>query len=317
MFSYYAAEWKNAEPSVATEHTGEPQLRGYECTHNASNATEHAGDTSLNQGSASSVDEQIVATEHVHVEELDILLTVADASQIRRTFKEQPGVLHTEARRHLNEITDIAGQDGADDVYYIDDSIRWKEYIAMHAQWEDIIGNGIIAAHLEKIHNTRDPNRQNKARVDYVFYRADNTFCRVHPGTKRRNDAQLYFADTSTCYRAVQVHEVAPNPMTFTAAMQIPMKDKMGKAEAWRQLSQRDDDLIDVTEHDTFKWWLFLSNLGPNTRQAFGSGITAVQIHKQENMIGLRTFHTDLAVQWVILSLHGNRVKTRLATTFQ
>ena len=240
-----------------------------------------------------------------------------DASQIRRAFKGQPGVLHTEARRHLNEITDIAGQDGADDVYYIGDSIRWKEYIAMHAQWQDIIGNGIIAAHLERIHNTRDPNRQNKERVDYVFYRADNTFCRVHPGTKRKNDAQLYFADTSTCYRAVQVHEVAPNPMTFKAAMQIPMQDKMGKAEAWRQLSQRDDDWIDVTEHDTFKWWLFLSNLGPNTPKAFGTGITSVQIHKRQDKIGLRTEHTNSSVQWVILTAHGAGCKTRLATSFQ
>ena len=105
--------------------------------------------------------------------------------------------------------------------------------------------------------------------------------------------------------------------MTFEAGMQIPMKDKMGKAEAWRQLSQRDDALIDVTEHDTFKWWLFLSNLGPNTRQAFGSGITSVQIHKRENMIGLRTEHTDSAVQWVILTPHRNWFKTRLATSFQ
>ena len=53
--------------------------------------------------------------------------------------------------------------------------------------------------------------------------------------------------------------------MTFEAAMQIPMKDKTIKAEARRQLSQRDDALTDVTEHGTFKWWLFLSNLGPNT----------------------------------------------------
>ena len=105
--------------------------------------------------------------------------------------------------------------------------------------------------------------------------------------------------------------------MTFKAAMQIPMKDKMGKAEAWRQLSQRDDALIDVTEHDPFKWWLFLSNLGPNTSNAFGSGITSVQIHKRENMIGLRTEHTDSAVQWVILTSHKDGFKTRLATSFQ
>ena len=279
---------------------------------------------SLNQGSASSHDEQNAATEHVNFEQLaitteipDILFTLDDASEIRRTFKGQPGVLHTEARRHLNEVRDIAGQDGADDVYCIGDSISWKEYIAMHAQWNDIIGNGIIAAHLEQIRNTRDPNQGNKERVDYVFYRADNTFCRVHPGTKRKNDAQLYFADTSTCSRAVHVHEVAPNPMTFKAAMQIPMKDKMGKAEAWRQLRQRPDACIAVTEHDPFKWWLFLSNLGPNTRAAFGTGITSVQIHKREDKIELRTEHTDSSVQWIILTPHRTGCKTQLVTSSQ
>ena len=92
-------------------------------------------------GSASSHDEQDAAAEHVKFEQLaitpefpDILFTLDDASEMRRTFKGQPGVLHTKARRHLNEVRDIAGQDGADDVYCIGDSIRWKEYIAMHAQ---------------------------------------------------------------------------------------------------------------------------------------------------------------------------------------
>ena len=322
MESYYGAP----HPSAATEHTEEPQLAGYVCTRNTSTATEHAdaapiamhSPASSQHETANSGEEQGVATERADDTAIeDVLFTIDDARQMRRTFRGQLGVLHTEARQYMNDITNIAGQDDADDVYYIGDSIRWKEYIAMHAQWQDIIGNGIIAAHRERIHNTQDPNRQNKLRVDYVFYRADNTFCRVHPGTKRKNDAQLYCADTSTCYRAVQVHEVAPNPMTFTAAMQIPMKDKMGKAEAWRQLSQRDDASIDVTEHDTFKWWLFLSNLGPNTAKAFGSGITSVQIHKRENIIGLRTEHTDSIVQWVILTPHRNSFKTRLATSFQ
>ena len=98
------SEWVVA--SAATEHTGEPQLAGYVCTPNTSNATEHADappipmhwptsskhtgassgekqivatehadDTSFNQGSARSEDEQVVATEHVHVEEHDMLLT--------------------------------------------------------------------------------------------------------------------------------------------------------------------------------------------------------------------------------------------------
>ena len=301
----------SAHPSAATEHTGEPQLAGYAGTHAVSyygNATEHA------DASPSSGELQIVATEHDDAS--DILFTIDDAAEIRRTFNGQAGVLHTEARQYLNDVTDTAGQDGADEVYFLGDAIRWKDYIAMHPQWKDIIGSGIIAAHLEKIRNTRDPNRGNAERVDYVFYRVDNTFCRVHPGTKRKNDAQLYFADTTTCSRAVDVHEVAPNPMTFQAAVQIPMKDRMGKEETFRKLSQRDEAAIDVTEHDHFKWWLFLANLGPNTQNAFGTGITSVQIHKRENKIGIRTTHADSAVQWVILTPHRAGYKTQLATSF-
>merc|ERR1712197_279326 len=58
---------------------------------------------------------------------------------------------------------------------------------------------------------TTDHNRANNARVDYVFYRSNNTYCRVHPGTKRKNDAQLNIASTSTCSRTVQADDVAPN----------------------------------------------------------------------------------------------------------
>ena len=105
--------------------------------------------------------------------------------------------------------------------------------------------------------------------------------------------------------------------MTFRAAMQIPMNDKISKAEAWRQLSERDTSLIDVTEHDPFKWWLFLSNLGDKTEEAFGDGITSVQVRKQENRIGLRIEHTDWSVQWVILTAHRNTYKTHLATSFE
>ena len=187
----------------------------------------------------------------------------------------------------------------------------------MHAECDRIIGTGIIAAHLERIHYALDANRGNNARVDYVFYRSNSTFCRVHPGTRRKSDAQLYCADNSTCRRAVHLYDVAPNPMTFEAAMQIPMQDRMGKAEAWRQLSQRDDALTDVTEHGTFKWWLFLSNLGGKTKTVFGSGITSVQIHKRGKMFGLRTEHTDSAVQWVILTSTRNSCRYRLATSFE
>ena len=117
----------------------------------------------------------------------------------------------------------------------------------------------------------------------------------------------------STCCRAVHVYDVAPNPMTFEAAMKIPVQDRMGKAEAWRQLSQRDDAWTDVTEHGTFKWLLFLSNLGPNTKKVFGSGITSVEIHKRGQIFGLRAEDTQGSAQWVIVTSRS----TRLATSFK
>ena len=303
--------WQASSDAAATEHTGEPQLAGYVHTHAVNydgNATEHA-----NAGSSSG-EWPIVATEHD--DGPDILFTIDDASERRRSFRGQPGRLHSEARKRLNAVTEIAAQDDADEVYCIGDTFRWKDYIAWHDDCNEIIGTGIIAAHLEKIRGTTDHNRANNARVDYVFYRSNNTYCRVHPGTKRKNDAQLNIASTSTCSRAVQAYEVAPNPMTLQQAVQIPVIDKMGKAEAWQQLSQRDEAEFDVTEHDPFKWWLFLSNLGDKTEKAFRDGITGVHVRKEENRIGLRIMYTDSSVQWVILTPSRNTCKTRLVTSF-
>ena len=152
MTSYYGAPHPSAATERTEEHTaGGESTAGYVCTRNTSTATEHADATqnlgSSNQGRASSHDEHNDATEHVNLEQHiiaeipDILFTIDDATQIRRAFTGQQAVLHTEARGYLNEITNIAAQ-GWDDVYDIDDSIRWKEYIAMHAQCNDTIGDG-------------------------------------------------------------------------------------------------------------------------------------------------------------------------------
>ena len=104
--------------------------------------------------------------------------------------------------------------------------------------------------------------------------------------------------------------------MTLQQAVQIPVIDKMGKAKAWQQLSQREEAEFDVTEHDPFKWWLFLSNLGDKTEEAFRDGITGVHVSKEENRIGLRIMYTDSSVQWVILTPSRNTCKTRLVTSF-
>ena len=137
--------WQASSDAAATEHTGEPQLAGYVHTHAVNydgNATEHA-----NAGSSSG-EWPIVATEHD--DGPDILFTIDDASERRRSFRGQPGRLHSDARQRLNEVTEIAAQDDADEVYCIGDTFRWKDYIAWHGECNEIIGTGIIAAHLEK-----------------------------------------------------------------------------------------------------------------------------------------------------------------------
>ena len=121
------------KPSAATERTGEPQLAGDVGAHDTSSATEHADPASgWEIPEVQSAEWQSVATEHdapgvaTERDDTDILLTIDDAFKIRRDFKGQPGRLHAEARQLLNEITEKAGQDGADAVYYIDDLIPWK-----------------------------------------------------------------------------------------------------------------------------------------------------------------------------------------------
>ena len=142
--------WQASSDAAATEHTGEPQLAGYVHTHAVNydgNATEHA-----NAGSSSG-EWPIVATEHD--DGPDILFTIDDASERRRSFRGQPGKLHSEARKRLNEVTEIAAQDDADEVYCIGDTFCWKDYIAWHDDCNEIIGTGIIAAHLENTRRNR------------------------------------------------------------------------------------------------------------------------------------------------------------------
>ena len=86
------SEWVVA--SAATEHTGEPQLAGNVCTHNASSATEHADPAhEFENVELQSAEWRSVATEHADDPDDALVLTIDDASQIRRTFKGQPGEL--------------------------------------------------------------------------------------------------------------------------------------------------------------------------------------------------------------------------------
>ena len=97
--------------------------------------------------------------------------------------------LHNLAREALNTVTET----GSPLPESLDLLFPWQEYIACHARAEDIIGSGITSATVEAIEGTADPNRRGQPRIHFIIYRRDGTCCRIHPGTRKGNDAKLLF----------------------------------------------------------------------------------------------------------------------------
>lgn len=116
------------------------------------------------------------------------------AEQARRPRRS----LHDLARSALNAIaTPTPGwnqQPGHGRYECLDTWFPWQTYVACHHKANEIIGPGITHATCESIHGTRDPNRSGDTRTDFVFYRADGSHCRLHPGTRKANDAKPIFS---------------------------------------------------------------------------------------------------------------------------
>ena len=83
------SEWVVA--SAATEHTGEPQLADYECTYNASSATEHADAAfEFEKAELQNADWRSIATEHADDSDDAFILTRDDARKIRDALTRGP-----------------------------------------------------------------------------------------------------------------------------------------------------------------------------------------------------------------------------------
>ena len=82
-------------------------------------------------------------------------------------------------------------------------------------------------------------------------------------------------------------------PFTYDYCSTIPQGDKIGKKDAYRLLLQVPVGPLPITEGASFKWWLFVCNLGQKTREVIGPGLTAATLeHKSQiwdplNSIGL------------------------------
>jgi hypothetical protein len=199
----------------------------------------------------------------------------------------------------------------------------WRPYVACHNEAQMIIGSGIVYASLEGIQGTSDPNRGGDPRVDFVFYRTDTTTCRVHPGTAKSNDAKLIIsrsqpatspATEQTTMRApvgTQWASIPTTPFTWDDAATVPKGDQIGKKEAYTLLMNLAPQQLTTNSNGPFKWWLFVPNLGRDTRRVIGDGLTNAELvdvsHNTASITFTRCDNTTVTVE---ISAHGNRPHT-------
>ena len=74
--------------------------------------------------------------------------------------------------------------------------MRWSNfaaYVATLNDFQTVIGQGIVGVCAAMFQDEPDPNRQYQGRVDFVVYRIDNTFVRLHPGRRPGSSAKFKF----------------------------------------------------------------------------------------------------------------------------
>ena len=275
---YGAAAERMWETAAATEHGNATDAMETARASTESAATEH-GRVATTGTAATEHSTQSAATATSVV-----CLSLADADRLRRNEATQPPrSLHKLARDALNAIASAGMDHASEHTENLDKWFPWKEYIACHSMASDIIGPGVTHATAEFIDGTRDPNRGGQQRLDFVVYRVDGTHCRLHPGSKRANDARPVYSSVPAG-QSLATEPTPPrsrwsalpaNPFTYELASTIPRIDQIGRRDACRILREAHLGPLPTTSDARFKWWLFVCNLGRNTREVFGPGITA------------------------------------------
>ena len=119
--------------------------------------------------------------------------------------------------------------------------------------------------------------------MDFVVYRSDGSYWRLHPGSKKSLDARsIYFPvmgsvdpATERIPAMTQWAALPQFPFTYDYCSTIPKVDQIGKKDAYRLLLKAPVGPLPITEDAPFKWWLFVCNLGKNTQEVIGPGLTA------------------------------------------
>ena len=82
----------------------------------------------------------------------------------------------------------------------------------------------------------------------------------------------MHDSDGASCLNSLFTHELAST---------IPKIDQMGKKDAYRYLLSTPLGPLPTTSNASFKWWLFVCNLGKNTREVMGPGIMAAALEEK------------------------------------
>jgi hypothetical protein len=173
----------------------------------------------------------------------------------------------------------------------------WKHYVANLPQASEIVGPGIVSITAEFIEATADPNRRGQKRCDFVVYRADGSYWRLHPGSKPSNDAtpHLFRAPIPP---AADIPRGAPEhtpqasqawmpsemqlPFTAAQAHTVPQGDRIGKQKVWQWVQSTDfgpsGDDLDITSGAAFTWWLWVATLEQSHGNVVGAGILSATV---------------------------------------
>ena len=238
------------------------------------------------------------ASEHV-------LLSLDDLPELRQHGTGRFGALHDEARAFIDK---FASADH-DCIGVLADLTlewpNWRLYIASHKLAQELIGPGVKAFTVEFIDGTKDPNRGGRPRLDLVIRHSNNAYWRLHPGSTPKRDAKPKFFPASAPEPAAHEPASAPEPAAYEwrapggagvfssdRAKLVPQIDRLGKADIWQAVQRIPQALIpnmqsrawlDITCGKHILWWLWICNLGNDTRFVIGAGVHAAHMAMNTN----------------------------------
>ena len=175
-----------------------------------------------------------------------------------------------------------------------------------------LIGVGIVCVSGQHIEGTRDPNRSNALRFDFILHHRDGGYVRIHPGScGPRGDARpRYFPNSATEHveaPSLQWRQLpASGVFSKEDAALVPQIDRMGTKAVWECLTG-----LRLPEHHdlskVFPWWLWLANLNQHKPGIIGAGIVSAQLAHAIHNDSVVLFFTrvDACVCFVILRRNG------------